>query len=176
MRFVRYASRNQPPTTGWVFEDKIGPVEGSIFGEFQRKEAEIPLEQVRLLAPVLPSKILCVGRNYVAHAKENNAEVPEVPLLFLKPPSALIGYDDAIFLPPQSKQVEHEAELVVVIGAAAGFRLRMRWTLCSGIRPAWMSQPATCNAGMGSGRVARVSIHSVPSVRGSRLSSIPPMH
>jgi len=115
MRFVRYASRNQPPTTGWVFEDKIGPVEGSIFGEFQRKEAEIPLEQVRLLAPVLPSKILCVGRNYVAHAKEQNAEVPEVPLLFLKPPSALIGYDDAIFLPPQSKQVEHEAELVVVI-------------------------------------------------------------
>jgi 2-keto-4-pentenoate hydratase/2-oxohepta-3-ene-1,7-dioic acid hydratase in catechol pathway len=115
MRLVRYASRNQPPITGWVFEDKIGPVEGSIFGEFQRKEAEIPIDQVRLLAPVLPSKILCVGRNYVSHAREQNADVPEVPLLFLKPPSALIGYDDTIFLPPQSKQIEHEAELVVVI-------------------------------------------------------------
>ncbi len=59
---------------------------------------------------------MCVGRNYVAHAKEQNAEVPEVPLLFLKPPSALIGHNDTIYLPPQSKQVEHEAELVVVIG------------------------------------------------------------
>ncbi len=116
MRFTRYTIKNGPPATGWVFEDKIGPVEGSIFGEFQRKEAEIPIGQARLLPPVLPSKIMCVGRNYVAHAREQNAEVPEVPLLFLKPPSTLIGYNDTIYLPPQSKQVEHEAELVVVIG------------------------------------------------------------
>jgi 2-keto-4-pentenoate hydratase/2-oxohepta-3-ene-1,7-dioic acid hydratase in catechol pathway len=116
MRFLRYAARNQPPANGWVLADKIGPVEGSIFGEFQRKEAEIPIEQVRLLPPVLPGKIICVGRNYVSHAREQNAEVPEVPLLFLKPPSSLIGHNDSIFLPPQSKQVEHEAELVVVIG------------------------------------------------------------
>jgi 2-keto-4-pentenoate hydratase/2-oxohepta-3-ene-1,7-dioic acid hydratase in catechol pathway len=101
---------------GWVLEDKIGPVDGSIFGEFQRHEADIPISQVRLLAPVIPGKILCIGRNYIAHAKEQNAEVPEVPLLFLKPPSALIGMNDTIFLPPQSKLVEHEAELVVVIG------------------------------------------------------------
>jgi 2-keto-4-pentenoate hydratase/2-oxohepta-3-ene-1,7-dioic acid hydratase in catechol pathway len=116
MRFTRYSIKNGPPTTGWVFEDRIGPVEGSIFGEFQRKEAEISVGEVRLLSPILPGKIICVGRNYVAHAKEQNAEVPEVPLLFLKPPSTLIGNNDTIYLPPQSKQVEHEAELVVVIG------------------------------------------------------------
>ncbi len=116
MRFIRYTTRNQPPASGWVFEDKVGPLEGSIFGEFQRKEAEIPLKDVRLLAPILPGKILCVGRNYAAHAKEQDTEVPEVPLLFLKPPSAVIGNGDTIYLPPQSKQVEHEAELVVVIG------------------------------------------------------------
>jgi 2-keto-4-pentenoate hydratase/2-oxohepta-3-ene-1,7-dioic acid hydratase in catechol pathway len=116
MRFARFTHRNGPPTTGWVHEDKVGPVEGSIYGEFQRKEAEIPVEQVRLLAPVLPGKILCIGRNYVSHAREQDSEVPEVPLLFLKPTTALIGNGDTIFLPPQSKQVEHEAELVVVIG------------------------------------------------------------
>jgi 2-keto-4-pentenoate hydratase/2-oxohepta-3-ene-1,7-dioic acid hydratase in catechol pathway len=57
-----------------------------------------------------------VGRNYIAHAKEHDAEVPEVPLIFLKPPSTLITHGDTVFLPPQSQQVEHEAELVVVIG------------------------------------------------------------
>ncbi len=64
----------------------------------------------------MPGKIICVGRNYAAHAKEHDADVPEVPLLFLKPPSSVIGTGDAIVLPPQSQQVEHEAELVVVIG------------------------------------------------------------
>jgi 2-keto-4-pentenoate hydratase/2-oxohepta-3-ene-1,7-dioic acid hydratase in catechol pathway len=65
---------------------------------------------------VIPSKIICVGRNYIEHAREHNAEVPEMPLIFLKPPSAVIGPGDTIFLPPQSSKVEHEAELAVVIG------------------------------------------------------------
>jgi 2-keto-4-pentenoate hydratase/2-oxohepta-3-ene-1,7-dioic acid hydratase in catechol pathway len=68
------------------------------------------------LAPLKPGKIICVGRNYAAHAKEHDAEVPDLPLLFLKPPSAVIGPGDSIYLPPQSNQVEHEAELVAVIG------------------------------------------------------------
>lgn len=116
MRLARYSFDSQPAVQGWVFEDKVGVVAGSIFGEYQRQEARIPLTEVRLLPPVLPGKIMCIGRNYVAHAKEQDTEVPEVPLIFLKPPSALIGPGDTIYLPPQSKQVEHEAELVVVIG------------------------------------------------------------
>jgi 2-keto-4-pentenoate hydratase/2-oxohepta-3-ene-1,7-dioic acid hydratase in catechol pathway len=116
MRFIRYQRASNPPSPGWVLEDRAGPVEGSIFGEFRREEADLPLESLRLLAPVLPGKIICVGRNYVAHAKEHDAEVPEVPLLFLKPPSSVIGPGDTIQIPPQSQRVEHEGELAVVIG------------------------------------------------------------
>jgi len=115
MRFIRYQTRTEPARFGWLNEGKVGPLDGSPFGEFRRQEAEIPLESVRLLAPVFPGKIICVGRNYVEHAREHNAEVPDVPLLFLKPPSSVIGPEQTILLPPQSQQVEHEAELVVVI-------------------------------------------------------------
>jgi len=116
MRLIRFQAGPTPARFGWLHDDAVGVVEGSPFGEFRRLETEYPLGSVRLLAPVQPSKILCIGRNYAAHAREDNAEVPEVPLVFLKPPSAVIGPGEAILLPPQSQQVEHEAELVVVIG------------------------------------------------------------
>jgi 2-keto-4-pentenoate hydratase/2-oxohepta-3-ene-1,7-dioic acid hydratase in catechol pathway len=116
MRLIRYQTAPGTARSGWVFEDRVGAIEGSIFSEFARSEANDELASVQLLPPVLPGKIICVGRNYVAHAKEHDAEVPEVPLLFLKPPSSLIGPGEAIQLPPQSQQVEHEAELAVVIG------------------------------------------------------------
>jgi len=67
--------------------------------------------------PVRPSKIVCVGRNYMAHAKELGNELPPLPMLFFKPPSALIGPGEPIVLPPTSRQVEYEAEIGVVIGA-----------------------------------------------------------
>ena len=81
MRFIRYTQGNQSPRTGWILSQAeellVGPLEGSLFGEFRRLEADQPLSTVRLLPPVLPGKIICVGRNYVAHAKEHNADVPE---------------------------------------------------------------------------------------------------
>jgi 2-keto-4-pentenoate hydratase/2-oxohepta-3-ene-1,7-dioic acid hydratase in catechol pathway len=78
------------------------------------------LEDVTLLAPCLPSKIIAVGRNYAAHAAEHGAEVPAEPLIFLKPPSAVIGPQQAIVYPERlSQHVDHEAELVVVIGRRA---------------------------------------------------------
>lgn len=116
MRFIRYRTGSDAPRFGWVYEDKVGPIEGVPYGEYRRLEAEIPLHVVRLLAPVQPGKIICVGRNYAEHAREQNVDVPEIPLLFLKPPSAIIGPGETILLPPQSKQVEHEGELAVVIG------------------------------------------------------------
>jgi len=76
----------------------------------------IALADVQLLAPVEPSKVVCVGRNYRAHARELGNEVPTTPLLFLKPPSAVIGPQEAIRIPEQSKEVHHEAELGVVMG------------------------------------------------------------
>ncbi len=116
MRFIRYQVKDEAPRRGWMLDDQVGSIDGNIFTEFQRSEARIPREEVKILPPVLPSKIICVGRNYVAHAKEHNADVPKVPLIFFKPPSSLIGPGDAIVLPPQSQQVEQEAELAVVIG------------------------------------------------------------
>jgi len=74
-----------------------------------------PLSEVRLLPPVRPGKIVCLGRNYAAHARELGNEVPKRPLLFLKPPSAVIGPGEAILLPP-SPRVDYEGELAVVIG------------------------------------------------------------
>jgi 2-keto-4-pentenoate hydratase/2-oxohepta-3-ene-1,7-dioic acid hydratase in catechol pathway len=116
MRIIRYQIKNEAPKFGWIFEDKVGEIEGNLFGAYKRKEAQTPLAEVRLLPPSQPTKIVCVGRNYVDHAKEMGNEVPKIPLIFLKPPSSIIADGETISLPPQSKQVEHEAELVVVIG------------------------------------------------------------
>ncbi len=74
------------------------------------------IENVKFLPPASPSKIVCVGRNYAEHAAELGNEVPKEPLLFLKAPSSIITEGEAIIIPEQSNQVEHEGELVVVIG------------------------------------------------------------
>lgn len=76
-------------------------------------------DQPRLLAPVTPSKIVCVGLNYRQHAAEMNKQIPPEPLLFIKPPSAIIGPGEPIELPAQSQLVHHEGELGIVIGARA---------------------------------------------------------
>ena len=74
---------------------------------------------VRLLPPAVPSKIVCVGRNYAEHAKELGNEPPTEPVIFLKPPSAVIGPDETIVRPPQSDRVDFEGELAIVIGSLA---------------------------------------------------------
>jgi 2-keto-4-pentenoate hydratase/2-oxohepta-3-ene-1,7-dioic acid hydratase in catechol pathway len=116
MRIVRYQSGEEAPRFGWLLEDKLGPIDGNLFGRYRRREAKMPLTGVKFLSPVVPSKIVCVGRNYVEHARELGNEVPKVPLIFMKPPSSIISNGDPIVLPPQSSQVEHEGELVIVIG------------------------------------------------------------
>jgi 2-keto-4-pentenoate hydratase/2-oxohepta-3-ene-1,7-dioic acid hydratase in catechol pathway len=78
-----------------------------------------PLRDVQILCPVLPSKIICVGRNYRDHAAELGNEVPKEPLLFLKPPSSLIGPDAAIQYPALSTRVDFEGELAIVVGRRA---------------------------------------------------------
>jgi 2-keto-4-pentenoate hydratase/2-oxohepta-3-ene-1,7-dioic acid hydratase in catechol pathway len=78
-----------------------------------------PYREADLICPVTPSKIVCVGRNYVAHTRELGNEVPAEPLLFLKPPSSLLGPNDQVALPAASHRVEHEAELGVVLARRA---------------------------------------------------------
>jgi 2-keto-4-pentenoate hydratase/2-oxohepta-3-ene-1,7-dioic acid hydratase in catechol pathway len=79
----------------------------------------IPLATARLLPPVVPRKIVCIGRNYRDHAAELGNEVPKAPLLFLKAPSAVIAPEETIRIPAQSQRVDFEGELAVVIGRRA---------------------------------------------------------
>lgn len=96
--------------------EAVALLTGHPFGDFAPDGRVLRLEDVRLVAPVLPSKVIAVGRNYVDHAREMGNEVPAAPMIFLKPSTSVIGPGEPIVLPWQSEQVEHEAELAVVIG------------------------------------------------------------
>lgn len=89
---------------------------GPPIGDLRFTGETVPLAQARLLAPVLPSKIVCVGKNYAAHAAEMGGEVPTEPLLFLKPSTSIVGPGDAIRYPAGVERLDHEAELAVVVG------------------------------------------------------------
>jgi 2-keto-4-pentenoate hydratase/2-oxohepta-3-ene-1,7-dioic acid hydratase in catechol pathway len=103
-------------TYGIVDDDRVRPLSGVPWGRWTGAGVSRSFEDVRLLAPVEPSKIVCVGRNYAAHAAELGNEIPKEPMIFLKPPSSIVGPGEAIVLTKYSKQVEHESELGVVIG------------------------------------------------------------
>ena len=104
MRLVRFLHPQFP-----------GPMKGVLVGETIKVDEEaVPLSDARLLSPCTPTKIICLGRNYAAHAKELGNEVPERPLFFFKPPSAVIGPEEEIVL-PASPRCDYEAELAVVI-------------------------------------------------------------
>lgn len=115
MRIVRVA-RPAGPMFGVVRDDAVVLLRGHPFGGVELSTEAAPLADVRLLAPVLPSKVLCVGRNDAAHARELGHDVPTEPLVFSKPSTSVIGPGDAIRLPALSADVHHEAELAVVIG------------------------------------------------------------
>ncbi|MEU8331017.1 fumarylacetoacetate hydrolase family protein [Micromonospora sp. NPDC048839] len=129
MRIARFAHAKGMSFGAVEGEPEAGPqgltiaeIEGHPFGNLSFSGARWALSDVRLLSPILPSKVVCVGRNYADHAAELGNDVPKEPLLFLKPSTSVIGPRDAIRLPIFSKQVEHEAELAVVIGAPGARR------------------------------------------------------
>jgi 2-keto-4-pentenoate hydratase/2-oxohepta-3-ene-1,7-dioic acid hydratase in catechol pathway len=101
-------------------------IEGDIFGAYEETD-EIPGEGLTLLPPVQPSKIVCVGLNYRDHAKEQNKPLPDEPLIFLKPSTAVIGPGDTIRIPSWAGRVDHEAELGIVIGKPAYKVSMSRW-------------------------------------------------
>jgi 2-keto-4-pentenoate hydratase/2-oxohepta-3-ene-1,7-dioic acid hydratase in catechol pathway len=100
---------------GILKEEFLFPLKGSIFRDFKIGDSPIPMGEVRLLPPVEPSKIIGIGRNYRDHAKELGNPVPEEPLLFLKPSTAVIGPGEAILHPDMSARVDYEGELAVII-------------------------------------------------------------
>src|SRR5947208_1127914 len=97
----------------------IRVLQGTFFDRPVPTGEEVPLDDVRLLAPVLPSKIVAIGKNYAAHAAEFGGQVPEEPLVFLKPSTAVICPGDPIPLLPISHRVDFEGELAVVMGLIA---------------------------------------------------------
>jgi 2-keto-4-pentenoate hydratase/2-oxohepta-3-ene-1,7-dioic acid hydratase in catechol pathway len=120
MRLVRFRFGDRIATGASEFEsDTIQVLRGTFFEDPVPTGEEVPFDDVRLLAPVLPSKVVCVGKNYAAHAAEFGSEVPEEPLIFLKPSTAVIGPHDPIPLLPISRRVDYEGEMAVVIGRIA---------------------------------------------------------
>ena len=99
-----------------VGETEVQPLVGDLFGERRPDGKPLARSSVRLLAPLVPSKVVGVGSNYRAHAVEMGRPVPEVPKIFLKPSTAVVGPEDPIEIPPGTQRVDHEAELGVVVG------------------------------------------------------------
>ncbi|MFZ0324887.1 MAG: fumarylacetoacetate hydrolase family protein [Actinomycetes bacterium] len=125
MRIARFTIADQI-AYGAVEGDDADPssltvtaLNGHPFAPFEVSSAVFPLDDVRLLPPVLPSKVIGIGKNYADHAQEMGGEPPSTPVMFLKPSTAIIGHGDAIVLPSQSGRVEFEGELAVVIGRLA---------------------------------------------------------
>jgi 2-keto-4-pentenoate hydratase/2-oxohepta-3-ene-1,7-dioic acid hydratase in catechol pathway len=104
---------------GIVNADWVDILTGDIFSELRPSGEKVAVHDVSFLVPTIPSKILALGINYRSHAKELNLELPTEPLFFYKPPSSLIGMGDPIEYPIQSKRVDYEAELGIVIGRTA---------------------------------------------------------
>jgi 2-keto-4-pentenoate hydratase/2-oxohepta-3-ene-1,7-dioic acid hydratase in catechol pathway len=97
----------------------VAAIDGHPFGPISFTGDRWALPDVRLLSPILPSKVVAVGRNYAEHAKEMGGEAPASPVIFLKPSTSVIGAGDTIRLPADSNHVDHEAELAIVIGRPA---------------------------------------------------------
>ena len=118
---MRIARLEKEAVTDWYALDEQGArrLTASPFEKGRPDGDPLPWSEAELRAPVIPSKVVCIGRNYAAHAKELGNEPPKEPLLFLKPPSSIVGPGSAIVLPKESERVEHEAELGVVIGRRA---------------------------------------------------------
>jgi 2-keto-4-pentenoate hydratase/2-oxohepta-3-ene-1,7-dioic acid hydratase in catechol pathway len=126
MKICRFLSHSSHPsaqkidtssaTFGLIEGDQVRELTAAPWHELSRGTATHALADVKLVAPVTPSKIVCVGRNYAAHAAELGNEIPKEPMIFLKPPSSIVGPGEPIVLPKYSQRVEHEGELAIVIG------------------------------------------------------------
>ena len=118
-KYVRFTTASQTtPAYGVLRGDTVTPLDGAPWNDGKPTTASMALSSVALLAPVEPSKIICIGLNYYAHVQASFSadEAPEKPLIFLKPPSSIIAPGDKIVHPPESERVDYEAELGVVIG------------------------------------------------------------
>ncbi len=120
MKIARF-SRNGKIAYGVVEDDKVREISGDIFGEYTVTQTTYNLADVEILAPIIPSKLVAIGLNYIDHAEETKMPLPKVPLIFFKAPSAIIGPGQDIIIPKDSRRTDYEAELGVVIGKKARY-------------------------------------------------------
>lgn len=114
MKYVRFKADSEVKY-GILTGEQIQVIEGSILEDYNKLDRHYPLSEVDLLAPCQPNKIVCVGLNYLDHARELNMELPDEPVIFMKPATAVIGPGDLIEYPAMSSQVDYEAEIAAVI-------------------------------------------------------------
>ena len=114
MRLARF-SHNDSVGYAVLDGETFKVLDGHPIGELHYTGVEIKLSDARLLAPIIPSKIICIGKNYLEHALEMGTPAPKEPLFFFKPTTAIIGPGDPIRIPSQSDDIQHESELAVVI-------------------------------------------------------------
>ena len=114
MKIVRFAADNKVKY-GILSGESIQAIEGEPFLSIKPVDDHYQLSEVKLLSPCIPSKIVAIGLNYRSHAEETNSALPEAPMIFIKPPTAVIGPEDNIVYPPSSTRVDYECELGVVI-------------------------------------------------------------
>ena len=120
MKIARFSTGGDPRYGILDGTDLVVLAGDPLFSGFDTLDERVPITEVKLLAPVIPrSKVIAIGRNYRDHAAEFGNEVPEEPMMFLKPNTSVIGPSDAIVLPKQSSHVDFEGELAVVIGSVA---------------------------------------------------------
>ncbi len=114
MKIYRFKHKNRT-CYGILDGESLSPLEGSIFRGFRIKKDKIPISDVLLLPPVKPTKIVAIGANYKNHALEMGRRLPKEPLIFLKPPSAVVGTGDIIVYPKMTKRIDYEGELALII-------------------------------------------------------------
>ncbi|MCK8816157.1 fumarylacetoacetate hydrolase family protein [Natroniella sulfidigena] len=114
MKYVRFKKDDQI-SYGIIEQEQVTTIQGNIYGNYSLTDKTYQLSEIELLVPCEPSKIVCVGLNYLDHAQELGMEIPKEPVIFLKPTSALIGPGDKIEYPQMGQQVDYEAELAIVI-------------------------------------------------------------
>jgi 2-keto-4-pentenoate hydratase/2-oxohepta-3-ene-1,7-dioic acid hydratase in catechol pathway len=120
MKILRFETRDNQTKYGTPVNGKIKEIEGDIFGKYKITEHTYNSEEIKLLPPVIPSKIVAVGLNYKDHAKEMGRELPEDPRIFIKPSTSVIGHGEKIIYPAHmSSHVDYEGELALVIGKTA---------------------------------------------------------
>lgn len=128
MKLLRF-KQNNIEKSGVLYDEGIKELSCSItdalkssnIDEFLKDEKIHDVDKVKILPPVKPSKVICIGLNYRDHARELNMEIPDEPIIFIKPPTSVIGHLDQIIYPPSSNEMDYEAELAVVISKEARF-------------------------------------------------------